>query len=245
MGRSEHPLQVTNTVAQFASQLRALRAVANLSNRESARRANCSAHALSGAAAGQRFPSLAVTLACVEACGGDPAEWEPRWHAAAEQQRATGAAGVFPMLDRSGEVPVFQVATEATIYISGDDGQEIRAAFLEVLAVAGLEVVTQDDPERGSWFQRLFVRQTDPTAMDKLSQLANKIERAAELKYIGAPRSENDEREAKAIACLAEAMQAQDEVVIRTSSVLFVKTGGLLAAWVLTEQEIRILNDNP
>jgi hypothetical protein len=39
--------------------------------------------------------------------------------------------------------------------------------------------------------------------------------------------------------------EAQDEVVIRTSSVLFVKTGGLLAAWVLTEQEIRILNDNP
>jgi hypothetical protein len=81
--------------------------------------------------------------------------------------------------------------------------------------------------------------------VDKLADLAGKLERAAELKYIATPRSESDEREANAIARLAQAMETMNEAVIRTSSVLFIKTAGQVLAWVLSEEEIRILNDNP
>lgn len=58
------------------------------SYRQLARRAHYSATALSEAAAGERLPSLAVTLAYVAACGGDRREWENRWRvlaAAAER----------------------------------------------------------------------------------------------------------------------------------------------------------------
>jgi hypothetical protein len=48
-------------------------------------RAGFSAAALSTAAAGERLPSLPVTLAYVGACGGDMAEWDRRWNAVAVQ----------------------------------------------------------------------------------------------------------------------------------------------------------------
>ncbi|MFD4911451.1 nSTAND1 domain-containing NTPase, partial [Kitasatospora purpeofusca] len=43
---------------------------------------------LSRAAAGQQLPSLPVALAYVEACGGDLAEWQRRWHAAVQEVAA-------------------------------------------------------------------------------------------------------------------------------------------------------------
>jgi hypothetical protein len=48
-----------------------------------------------------------------------------------------------------------------------------------------------------------------------------------------------------AIARLAEAMQSRDEVLVRLSSVIFIKTGGCVFASVLTEAQIRLINDNP
>ncbi|MFC5824202.1 hypothetical protein [Nonomuraea insulae] len=51
------------------------------SYRQLARRAHFSVTALSEAAGGVVVPSLAVTLAYVEACDGDRDEWENRWHA--------------------------------------------------------------------------------------------------------------------------------------------------------------------
>src|SRR5439155_1196959 len=56
-------------------------------------RAHYSVATLSAAAAGHKLPSLAVTLAYVRACGGDPAEWERRWHEVAAELAADAAAG--------------------------------------------------------------------------------------------------------------------------------------------------------
>ncbi|MFL6075484.1 MAG: helix-turn-helix domain-containing protein [Mycobacteriales bacterium] len=85
MGRRELPLDPdSGPVARFAHELRGLRALAgNPSYRELARRAHYSASALSTAARGTALPSLAVTRAYVQACGGDVSEWEERWRAVA------------------------------------------------------------------------------------------------------------------------------------------------------------------
>lgn len=54
-----------------------------------ASRAGYSTATLANAAGGRQLPSLAVTLAFVQACGGDTAEWEERWrHAATEKARS-------------------------------------------------------------------------------------------------------------------------------------------------------------
>jgi hypothetical protein len=81
MGRPEKPInRVGGAVAQFANELRQLRASAgNPTYREMARSAMFSPSVLSSAASGTRMPSLPVALAFVTACGGDEKVWRQRW----------------------------------------------------------------------------------------------------------------------------------------------------------------------
>jgi WD40 repeat protein len=85
--RPERPLDAGDDVLlQFATDLRQLRAKAgNPTYRELGHRAHYSAGTLSEAAGGRRLPSLAVAMAYVRACEGDPVEWEARWHAVAAE----------------------------------------------------------------------------------------------------------------------------------------------------------------
>ncbi|GAA2120282.1 hypothetical protein [Streptomyces synnematoformans] len=87
MGRRERPLDPADgPVARFACELREVRRKAGgVTYRELAARVHYSAATLAQAASGDRLPSLAVTLAYVDACGGDREEWERRWHEAAEE----------------------------------------------------------------------------------------------------------------------------------------------------------------
>jgi helix-turn-helix protein len=76
-------------LASFAWDLRALRETAgNVPYRVLAKRAGFCASTLSVAASGAKLPSLDVTLAYVQACGGDPETWRERWHALAAQHPA-------------------------------------------------------------------------------------------------------------------------------------------------------------
>jgi WD40 repeat protein len=84
MPRPERQLDPTGSVVeQFAAELRRLRDGAGRPGyRELAEQAHFSTTTLSEAAGGRRMPSLAVTLAFVEVCGGDRREWVGRWQAA-------------------------------------------------------------------------------------------------------------------------------------------------------------------
>ncbi|MFI1177228.1 nSTAND1 domain-containing NTPase [Streptomyces melanogenes] len=82
MARPEKPLDANaGPVAQFADGLRQLRSEARLSYRAMAQQTGYSLSTLSQAAAGDKLPSLAVTLAYVQACraGADRTAWEARW----------------------------------------------------------------------------------------------------------------------------------------------------------------------
>ncbi|WP_283136368.1 hypothetical protein [Rhizohabitans arisaemae] len=77
---------------RFAWELRLLREEAGAPGyRALARRAHYSASTLAEAARGRRLPTLEVTLAYAEACGGDRQEWTARWQAAASLVNATTA----------------------------------------------------------------------------------------------------------------------------------------------------------
>ncbi|MGZ3143501.1 nSTAND1 domain-containing NTPase [Lentzea chajnantorensis] len=88
MPRGERPLGPEDTaLLRFAGDLRRLRdQVGKPSYRELAGRANYSPTALSDAAGGRKLPSLALTLAFVRACEGDPKEWTARWRELAAEQ---------------------------------------------------------------------------------------------------------------------------------------------------------------
>ncbi|GLP67176.1 hypothetical protein TUSST3_37980 [Streptomyces sp. TUS-ST3] len=81
MGRPERPLDPTaGPVSRLAHELREPRkAAGSPSYRKMAGAAGFSATTLSQAAAGERLPSLPVVRGYVQACGGDPDAWEPRW----------------------------------------------------------------------------------------------------------------------------------------------------------------------
>ncbi|MEU4218484.1 hypothetical protein [Actinoplanes sp. NPDC026623] len=81
MGRPERPIDPeAGPLPRFAFDLRHLREKAGSpSYRQLARQAHYSATALSEAAGALQLPSLAVTLAYVRACDGDPVERERRW----------------------------------------------------------------------------------------------------------------------------------------------------------------------
>ncbi|MFD7291498.1 WD40 repeat domain-containing protein, partial [Streptomyces sp. NPDC059863] len=90
MGRRETPVDpAAGPVQQFAHGLRRLRQDAGgPTYRGMARDVRYSVTSLSQAAAGEQLPSLAVTLAYVEACGGDPEKWERRWQEVAQELAA-------------------------------------------------------------------------------------------------------------------------------------------------------------
>ncbi|WP_399891361.1 WD40 repeat domain-containing protein [Streptomyces sp. BBFR51] len=87
VGRRERRLDPeAGPVQRFAAELRALReSVGRPTYRTMADKVPFSVTALSQAAAGRQLPTLAVTLAYVDVCGGDPGEWERRWRAANEE----------------------------------------------------------------------------------------------------------------------------------------------------------------
>jgi energy-coupling factor transporter ATP-binding protein EcfA2 len=91
MGRREVPLDSSaGPVEQLAHALRELRANAGgPTYRAMAARAAFSASSLAHAASGRALPSLSLTLAYAEACGGDREEWESRWAAASQELART------------------------------------------------------------------------------------------------------------------------------------------------------------
>ncbi|NUP39897.1 MAG: hypothetical protein HOY76_23540, partial [Streptomyces sp.] len=94
MGRRERPLDPTaGPVARFAHELRKLRQEAGgPTYRAMAGRAHYAAATLAQAAAGERLPSLEVTLAYAAACGADREEWRERWREADQAVRAQASA---------------------------------------------------------------------------------------------------------------------------------------------------------
>jgi energy-coupling factor transporter ATP-binding protein EcfA2 len=96
VGRAEKPLDPDAGPAErFAYGLRELRRRAGTPTyREMSRRAGYSAPTLSGAAAGDRLPSLPVALAYARACGANEQEWRSRWQEADAELSVLPAPGV-------------------------------------------------------------------------------------------------------------------------------------------------------
>jgi|SRR5450755_501113 Helix-turn-helix domain len=125
MGRLERPLNPESGPQQlFAAQLRQLREHAGRPTyRAMAAVVNYSAPALSRAAAGERFPTLDVTLAFVHACGGDEPTWRLRWQQAYSDVMA--------------QRPGAAIARDAAQHDGTTDGQALRDGLARCEAVSG------------------------------------------------------------------------------------------------------------
>jgi lambda repressor-like predicted transcriptional regulator len=84
------PLALTGPYEDFARELRALMAQKGLTFRQLAATTHYSVSTLAESAGGRRLPTLRVTLAIVEACGGDVGQWRARWTRLREELNRAG-----------------------------------------------------------------------------------------------------------------------------------------------------------
>jgi hypothetical protein len=131
-GRPAPDEKPVGTVAEFAAELRELRAAAGSpSFRSLATITHYSSSALAEATSGKRLPSEAIVRAFAAGCGADPAQWAARLHraaadAAGQRQRPPAAgstpgpgAGLAAGRKRTGRRTAITVAAACALLVAG------------------------------------------------------------------------------------------------------------------------------
>ncbi|WP_410634952.1 ATP-binding protein [Amycolatopsis sp. cmx-4-83] len=210
------------------------------------------------------FYQVANTLRIVGEIHADTGEFDAArrcWAEAGElftaQGRLDEAADTRHRMDASRRATASD-AEEITVFTSGDEGQPVRDALVDLLEIAGFSIVSRDVPEHGSWFQRLFVTKKDPQAGEELGRIVatavanhlagtvnGKVVQARDISIRNEPGAGQNEQEANAIARLLDACQVHDEIVLCTSSTVLVKVDGRITCWVPTAEAMRVLRTDP
>jgi hypothetical protein len=145
-------------------------------------------------------------------------------------------------------------AGEVTIHTSGDDGTSVRDAVVELLKSAGYVIVDQHEVELGSWFQRMFVRQLDPSAAKEIacavtnevkSATVGSVIQAGEFRVTYLPQQTDQERLVDSAARLLEAIRGHEEVLVYLPPLLLIKIGPQVLTWEVTDKERAIITANP
>ncbi|WP_330277470.1 helix-turn-helix domain-containing protein [Lentzea sp. NBC_00516] len=138
MGRPEAPIAGDDLVEEFARDLRQLRqAAGEPTYRAMGEATHFSYTTLSKAAAGKRFPTLAVTLAYVRACRGEESEWARRWTLAAGREVDADLR-----VDVPTEEPVLAVTrNRLTFFTMRSLGPRLEIAVSLMILMTGLALV--------------------------------------------------------------------------------------------------------
>ncbi|RKT51975.1 hypothetical protein [Saccharothrix australiensis] len=132
----------------------------------------------------------------------------------------------------------------ASVYTTSDDPTAVLGAVRKLVNGLGLKFRADGPVETGSWFRRFRIR-GQKSVLPKLEKLAGQLEEAARLHYIDGARAQNDEREANAVSNLISALDNTEGAVIRLSSILVVKSRGVVMVQVLTPDQAALINRNP
>jgi hypothetical protein len=153
------------------------------------------------------------------------------------------------VLDELRAVTTAAAAAKATghgsYYLDTDDPGVISAferAFTDIVSLSG--PVQLDAPERGSWKRRWSTRYSE----ERLEELVDKAERAAEVLALAGPEGRANRDNAEAIARLLEASSSIPNMVVASGSVLFIKltdqAGTRVFSKTLTATELRRFEEN-
>jgi hypothetical protein len=136
--------------------------------------------------------------------------------------------------------------TVMSVFTSTDEPPEKLLRVLgQLLRTVGLTTTHKGDVKRGSWFRSWRLRESRAGALKRLARLAERAERAGELKYIYGARAASDEHEANAVAAVVRSLDGVDSAVIQLSSIVIVKVEDKIICRVLSEVELRIIHDHP
>lgn len=113
---------------------------------------------------------------------------------------------------------------------------ELEHKLLLLLETAGFTCVGTLPEEFGSVLKRFWMRTTALLTRREVQDRLAAVERALELKHIGAPRAGATRDLAEAASSLIQAVQDLDDVRIQVGSLLLVKTAGSVRVATLSER---------
>jgi hypothetical protein len=133
------------------------------------------------------------------------------------------------------------------IYTSSEVSTNLLNAFYDLVEILDLEVVEKDRPQRGSWFQRVFLRARRTLTSSELKSRLEEIERAIEMRALALDHSQTeiDRVQADAVARLVNSLENVNDAVIQAGAVLLVKVEGRTIVRQLTQSEVLMLQRNP
>ena len=105
-----------------------------------------------------------------------------------------------------------------------DGGIEgVVAAIGEFAKAFGFEVADAFPEVRGSWYKKWFVKTIEVASQPEVEKRLSKIERAVELRGLGLPQAEIDEKQASAVSALINAIGSIPSAAIQSGSILLLK----------------------
>lgn len=132
--------------------------------------------------------------------------------------------------------------------VAGDAIDNVSQAIQGVLEAFGLKLADEFPAIRGSWFKKWFAKTAEAMTQPEVADRIKKLERALELKGLGQPQAEIDEKQASAAAKLMEALKDTPNAAIQVGSILLIKrlteAGSTVQIRTLTPTELMHLENN-
>jgi hypothetical protein len=134
-----------------------------------------------------------------------------------------------------GVPPQARALVPVAIYLADAAGHErVENAVEQLLAMAGLAIVSRDDPVQGSWFRSMWAREVAATALN-----------AAESRLVMQQDAQVTAIYLQNLPALIAALQPTKDAVVRAGAFLVVKVDWVVAVHQLTPSQQLALNHSP
>ncbi len=129
------------------------------------------------------------------------------------------------------------------------DVEELVNACGDFMEEIGFEMETKDEPVYGSFFQHFLFKSKKRKTKEEIKDLYKKGKEALESQFINLPAAEVTEKLATAAGALIQAIDKQDEAVLRMGAILIVKVQqnnkSVIVAETVSPEITRVLDNNP
>lgn len=136
-----------------------------------------------------------------------------------------------------------------------EDGQEstighVMSALKTIGDKAGFELVAENAPICGSFWQKFRAKASDPRTQREVGEWLIKVGRAAEVQGLAVPESEANMQNAQGLALIIEALKGEPAAVIQLGPLVVVKVRrpdgeSAILGRILTAKELRMLEVDP
>jgi len=131
---------------------------------------------------------------------------------------------------------------------SEDAAKDVTDAISELLEVYNFDIAQEFPPIIKSWFKKWFAQTKDVVSQPEVIERLEKMQRALELKGLGQPQADIDNKQTDSVIKLIEAVEKMPQAAIHIGSILLIKyqndTGPIVEVRTLTQNEMIFIENN-